>query len=102
MREVWRIRVPFLFNCTDTHTPNPTTLESATPDHTRDDTRNAEHRDTGTQQQQQQQQRTTRKHWMDGWILLGANARYVMADVPRIEDGSGSAHSDEGDGSWRC
>ena len=25
-----------------------TTLESATPDHTRDDTRNAEHRDTGT------------------------------------------------------
>ena len=39
---------------------------------------------------------------MDGWILLGANARYVMADVPRIEDGSGSAHSDEGDGSWRC
>ena len=40
--------------------------------------------------------------WMDGWILQGANARYVMADVPRIEDGSGSAHSDEGDGSWRC
>ena len=37
----------------------------------------------------------------DGWILQLTNARYVMADVPRMGKQEWLCHSDKGAGYWR-